>query len=405
MEYPMLKKNATLTMMLLVTTLISCSAAHNNISIASMTVTTPGQGMEMQSTDTLVATTATPGESNHLRLDFIPEQIAFRGEPFLPFNLQGFLLYDDEPARDKPLTWTVTSSAHLSATVEKGVLNVTLTFPDWYGSENLDISGCDENINCVHQNVVFSRIDENSSNYVRVVFVGNSGFLITAGDKKVLIDALFDGIPPEYMVPQFVLDTINASTPPFDNVDVVLASHSHADHFSSARVRAYMENNPHSVFLSTTQCTSQLEELGNRVIAMDPVKGKPVTMEVNGVTIEAVYISHGEPPVGQQEVYNNGYIISMNGIRIFFSGDVDNINDAIAYGLADMGIDLAFIQHFFLRYAQLKSSILNGIGAKYYFPIHYELTDPPFSASTVRDVFPDAVIFNSELQSWIMPQR
>jgi L-ascorbate metabolism protein UlaG (beta-lactamase superfamily) len=353
---------------------------------------------------TPIPTPTVTSAPSHLGLDPIPEQVAFKGEPFLPFDLQGFVLYRNAQAKDHTLTWSVTSSAHLAASLAESVLSLSLASPDWYGSEKVAVSGCDEAGNCVGQEIVFTRLDEDASGYVRVVYVGNSGFLITAGGKKVLVDALISTSMPTYTPPQYVLDAFAEAIPPLDNVDVVLASHSHEDHFNAERVQAYMENNPHSVFISTTQATSQLSGLGERVIAVNPaLSGGPVTVEANSVTVEAVYISHGAVPAGQQEVYNNGYIVTMGGMRFFFCGDIEGIDNMLAYNLSEMDIDLAFIVHFYLRDTGTVNLIKQGIGARYYFPIHYEFTDPAFSATAVRRALPEAIIFDSELQSWIMP--
>ena len=100
---------------------------------------------------------------------------------------------------------------------------------------------------------------------IRVTFVGNSGFLITVGDQEVLIDALFEGLPP------------------FDDVDLILATHDHPDHFSATLVEQYLQNNPQAIFMSTKQAASQLTGFGDRVIAVDPVAGSPVNLEANGI--------------------------------------------------------------------------------------------------------------------------
>ena len=68
----------------------------------------------------------------------------------------------------------------------------------------------------------------------RVTFVGNSGFLIAVGDKKVIINAFFEGFPPGYTPPANVRDLLVKAQPPFDNVDLIPVTHAHGDHFSAA---------------------------------------------------------------------------------------------------------------------------------------------------------------------------
>ncbi|MBL6983054.1 MAG: MBL fold metallo-hydrolase [Anaerolineales bacterium] len=233
-------------------------------------------------------------------------------------------------------------------------------------------------------------------NGVSVTFVSNSGFLITVGDQKVLIDALFEGSPPDTV--QTLL--LNAK-PPLDDVDLILATHNHPDHFSATLVQQYMENNSKAIFMSTKQAASQLTGFGDRVIIIeDPVVGSPVNVEVNGIGVEAIYLNHGYPPNDPSEVFNSGYVVTIDPVKFFHSGDIGDLQDARQYNLAEQKIDLAFIQHFFLLDDNARSLIDKVVGAKYLFPIHYKFTTPAFDEYKIKNYFPDAIIFSSELESW-----
>src|SRR5512147_2776523 len=54
-----------------------------------------------------------------------------------------------------------------------------------------------------------------------ITYVANSGFLIWAGEKKVLVDALFDNDHGHPGAPTLVRD----GKAPFDDIDLVLATH------------------------------------------------------------------------------------------------------------------------------------------------------------------------------------
>jgi L-ascorbate metabolism protein UlaG (beta-lactamase superfamily) len=226
----------------------------------------------------------------------------------------------------------------------------------------------------------------------KVTFVGNSGFLIAVGKQKVLIDA------PAAFSPA---DAATAK-PPFDDVDLILATHSHGDHFSASQVRQHMQNNPKAIFMSTMQAAGQLTDLGDRVVAMNPGVGSPVDATANGIRVEAIYLNHG-PSDDPSEVFNNGYVVTIGAIKFFHTGDVYDLEDARQYRLAEQNIDLGFIQHYFFLDDTAKSLMDEIVGAKHVFPIHYELTTPAFDASTIRTYVPDAIIFSARLESWTMP--
>ncbi len=339
-----------------------------------------------------------PVDPDYLHFDPIPEQVAYQGETFLPLDLKGFLFYHDAPLAESPMTWTAVGGGHLTATIEDGWLSVKTTPRNWYGDEDVRVLACDDQEVCIEQHVAYSRVEESAANHVRVIYVGNSGFLIMTGGKKVLIDGMYSSNS------QAVRDLFASGTPPFDNIDVILASHDHGDHFDPVQVQAYLQTNTNTMFVSTAKSVAKLDGFPERTIAMDPaLSGSPVTGEVDGVNIEAYYLSHGSPPAGQQEDYNNGYLVTVGDLTFFHCGDIDGLYNMLSYNLDERDIDLAFIVHFYMRSARDRGELQNGIAAKYYFPIHYEGTTPPFSASVTRNVFPDAVIFNSVLQSWIMP--
>ena len=46
--------------------------------------------------------------------------------------------------------------------------------------------------------------------------------------------------------------------------------------------------------------------------------------------------------------------------------------------------------------------VVEGIGSRYIFPSHYEYTPRPNPSLIVRN-YPGAVLFDREMQSWVMP--
>ncbi len=345
--------------------------------------------------------TATTNPSG-LHFVAIPEQITLQDASFNSLNAYEYLLLRRASAVN--MTWSVIGNEHIAASISDGVMTVTPLDPAWHGSEPIQVQACEPTSACATQIILYSVMDKAAYSDVRVTFVGNAGFLITVGDKKVLIDAFFTGFPPGYTLPFNVKSLLLNAEPPFDQVDLILTTHDHADHFSAEMVRQHMKNNPNAVFISTTQATRQLADFGNRVIAVDPVAGTPVNAEANGIQVEAIYQNHGTPPSGSTEIYNNGYVVTINGIKIFHTGDNAALKDVVQYNLSDQSIDLAFIEHFYLRNSASRGILDINIGAKYIFPIHYQYTTPEYNREVVIFNYPDAVVFNLELESWIMPR-
>ena len=247
-----------------------------------------------------------------------------------------------------------------------------------------------------------------NSGQVIVTFVGNAGFLITSGDKKILIDATFRGYKDVYELPPDIQEKIAKAQPPFDSIDVILATHAHGDHFNADLTIQHMKNNPNTIFASTEQLTSTLKDFPDRVITFNPSGGKTDRKELRGISIEAIYLPHGSFDANKTEILNYGYIVNLNGIKLFHTGDVDlqlfSFDEFRAYQIPEKNIDLAFIQHFYLTDNQSERKFVNeGIGSRFIFPIHYYYTTPPIDTASVKSNYPDAVVFRHELQKWVMP--
>ncbi|MCX6093468.1 MAG: MBL fold metallo-hydrolase [Candidatus Bipolaricaulota bacterium] len=248
-----------------------------------------------------------------------------------------------------------------------------------------------------------------ASTEVRVTYVGNAGFLITVGDKKVLIDAMFRGFPGGYKLPANVADALQNARPPFDGVDLILATHNHADHFSADMVRRHMEANPEAILVAGPQVAGQLSAFGTRVVTLTATAGKAATTTQNEITIEAIYLCHGVFPAGQKEVVNYGYVVTIGDVSFFHMGDMDpdtvGMGTFRSYGLANEQLDFAFIEHFYLAGTYAAPDLVAAIAAKYIIPAHYEYTTVPMDRSAILRTYPGAILFAKELDSWTMPNQ
>ncbi len=243
---------------------------------------------------------------------------------------------------------------------------------------------------------------------VSVTYVGNAGFLVTVGDKKILIDAIFKGYKGYYELPDSIQEKIRLGQPPFDGVDLLLVTHNHGDHYDAGLVRDYLTNNPKALLVSTPQVSATLKDFSDRVITFSPSKGKPDRKDLRGINIEALYLPHGATKADQTELLNYGYIVTVNGVKLFHTGDIDiqqfSFDEFRAYQLPEKKVDISFIQHFYLTTDPAESKFVReGIGSRFIIPSHYHFTTPSLDTALVLRNYPDAVLFEEELQKWIMP--
>ena len=240
-----------------------------------------------------------------------------------------------------------------------------------------------------------------------VTYVGNSGFLIRAGGKKILIDALFDGFPGGYVVPASVREPLLAGQAPFDGIDLILATHDHADHFSAAAVRRALASNPRAVFVGPAATVAALTDVGDRVRPLEVAEGRRLSVEVGGIRVEAMRLSHGTPPPGQPDIVNLGYLVTVGGLKFFHTGDIDYqiVTPALLTSLGIPGehVDVAFVPHFYLSGPGPIPFVTEGIRPRYVVPSHLQYTDTPVNEAQIRRNFPNAVLLRTEGESWAVP--
>lgn len=245
-----------------------------------------------------------------------------------------------------------------------------------------------------------------------VTYIGNAGFMIKIGDKKILVDALFKGFEGDYNLPEQIQEKLNNAQAPFDDVDLILVTHAHSDHISADMVQQHMKNNPNAFFASTKQTVDALnvrdtiDHFQERRIGFNPSKDSPDKQDINGISIEAVYLPHGP----DARIINNGFLVTVNGVTFFHTGDVDfdqfTFEEFRSLQLPERKIDLSFIQHFYLTSdSTSRQFVTKGIGGNYIIPIHYHFTNPGFDAAIVKENYPDAILFDKELESWNMPAK
>jgi len=242
----------------------------------------------------------------------------------------------------------------------------------------------------------------------RVTFINNAGFMITVGDKKILIDALYDTDMANVSPPPAVLQRAVKGLPPFDQVDLILATHNHVDHFSAKLVDEFLLNNKEVVFVSSPDAVKQItgggDDFYERLIPVDLNPGGRSHLSIKGIELDCIYITHGDP-----SILNIGFVITVDGYTFFHSGDMnadDTIGDAVSmtdlqeFGLPQKGIDLAFLPSYIFTFDQYNPLVLDGIRARYVSPMHYPYKYPP---TGIEDNYSNAVVFIDTLNNWVVP--
>jgi L-ascorbate metabolism protein UlaG (beta-lactamase superfamily) len=201
----------------------------------------------------------------------------------------------------------------------------------------------------------------------------------------------------------------NAS-PPFDGVDLIIATHSHSDHFSAELVRDHMMANPQAVFVSSPDAVQEVSNLNtnldDRMMAVELTAGETQQLSAGEIEMESFYITHGD-----DSILNMGFLVIVNGYSFFHSGDMNvdsswgdavSREDLIAFGLPEKKIDIAFLPSHIFSLEDYIPLINEGINARYLVPMHYHYQFPP---AGIEEIYPNAVVFKNTLENWVMPRE
>lgn len=211
---------------------------------------------------------------------------------------------------------------------------------------------------------------------VEVRHLGNEGFLLSAGDDKVLIDALYgDGLAGYPVVPADLRRQIETAEGDFADVDLVLASHFHGDHFDADAVVRHLKANPRARFASTPQAVEALTERGvseATAAAFWPAAETFESYEYSGVKATALRFHHG-----RSSAQNLGWVIEIGGMTFLHLGDTVVTPDELATLPIDrFAIDVALVPYWYFDSKGLHP-VLDRLEARHLVAMHFPAADAP----------------------------
>lgn len=175
---------------------------------------------------------------------------------------------------------------------------------------------------------------------MEIIYIANDGFLIKASDKKILVDALFGNFESDWcVVPSGeIIEKIESSTQPFDQIDVILISHFHVDHFNPEIVIKHLENNKTGILICPEQVRLELEKdkryekLNAQVKEITPefeIGGQ--SLDIKGIRLKVWRLKHSTYYIESEEtkkkynkhknVQNLGFTIEIEHKKVFHGGD------------------------------------------------------------------------------------
>lgn len=171
-------------------------------------------------------------------------------------------------------------------------------------------------------------------------WLGHASFRIDAGDKTIYIDPY----------------KIKAGSP---MADIILVTHDHFDHNSPEDIPKLRKDS--TAIVAPVQVAAKLE--GN-VKGIEPGQ----TLTVEGIAVEAVPAYNTDKDFHQKKNKWVGYIVTVDGVRIYHSGDTDYIPE-----MNSLKVDVAMLPvgGTYTMTAEEAAQAVNAFTPKIAIPMHY----------------------------------
>ncbi len=219
-----------------------------------------------------------------------------------------------------------------------------------------------------------------SAEGVKLCHIANSGFLAEGRMSAVLFDAarLVDTYDGDYAMPsRGLVDDMIHGRGAFEHVTLALVSHNHNDHFDPVGTLKHLRGNKRVHYVMPPEAFEMLNHLTEdeaarvHVVLPDWDAG-PVTNQFGDVTVEAYRVSHGEG--GPQNI---GYRVSLDGVRIFHTGDIAADKESLTRaGLRQTEADVMLMPFWYgLNNAEQNEAILSAWQVGTMVPMHFAPTE------------------------------
>lgn len=237
---------------------------------------------------------------------------------------------------------------------------------------------------------------------LQITYIANEGFMLSVDKTKILIDCLFKS--KHYTSPSDTsISKIIGNLPPFDNINYLLVTHDHNDHFNDKLVSDFLSKNPKTKFLSTSESCNKLIEAGYKntnIFCQNLEIGE--LKELNEVKEESFSVSafrlmHGT----STDIDNLTFIINLEGFNIMHMGDafiLQNREYIEKINWDNYKIDVLFVGYIDVNQYVLET-LSKTIKPKNLIMMHIHEDDIQEAKDRNQQYSGNAIIFEKELEN------
>jgi L-ascorbate metabolism protein UlaG (beta-lactamase superfamily) len=258
----------------------------------------------------------------------------------------------------------------------------------------------------------------NQKKELKITYLANCGFLYEGNKSKVLIDPFGTKFGNTFFLPANETKTnIIKGNVPFDNIDLLLITHIHEDHFDAKLTEAFLLNNPKAKIICPPQVYAQMKDscisfaqIKSQITSPSLIIGESKKIKVNGITVTVIRMQHGtnrsldgvkySDYTDYEKTENFGYVIHFDKKNIFHQGDgCLKINEKALKNI-DFPVNIAHLSFF-----DWDSSSLNilkkDLKVEKIIFMHGTKSGKELESEQFKNIAPQLIFFKRELESQI----
>lgn len=207
-----------------------------------------------------------------------------------------------------------------------------------------------------------------NENKINISLIANAGVLVEYRGVRFLLDGIhYDSRHYFSKVPDILLEELLSGRGRFSNIDYLLFSHNHVDHFSPKHTIQYLKNNDVKSVYLPKDGEGKFQELKNFMqengVIQKQLKmpiGSAYTYLVGGdMGITVFQCTH----MGDQfaDVENYCYLLTLGGKNILFTSDGDYKKEYYEEILKKAHIDVLFVNPLYLNTVEGRTVIMDTL--------------------------------------------
>jgi len=258
----------------------------------------------------------------------------------------------------------------------------------------------------------------NQKKELKITYIANCGFLYEGDKSKVLIDPFGTEYGNFFYLPSNeTKGNIIKGNTPFNNIDLLLITHIHGDHFNAKLTESFLLNNKKAKVICPSQVYRQMKDscksftlIKSQIISPELSINESKKIKIKGISVTVIQMQHGanRSLVGvsyldytdYEKTENFGYVIYFDKKTVFHQGDgCLKINEKALKNI-DCSIDIAHLSFFDWDSTSL-NILKKDLKAEKVIFMHGTKPAKELESEQFKNIAPQLIFFKRELESKI----